>query len=99
MGSVGTGKGGRKRRGSLEPSGTHADGSTRFRFRVRLADGSKSERFDVEHGLDVDQARAFVAGMQAQEDAHGLLLAKKRDAERGEAAKRREPHDAETWDA
>lgn len=78
-------RGGRPRTGSLEPAGEHADGSPRFRFRLRLADGTKSERFDVPSGLSEAQARAYVTGMQAEEDAHGLLLASKQAAARQKA--------------
>ena len=73
-------RGGRARTGTLEPAGTWSDGSPRFRGRVRLGDGTKSERFDVPSGRNERQARAYVAEMQAQEDAHGGLLAKKRAA-------------------
>ena len=89
---------GRPRTGSLEPYGTHRDGSPRFRYRLRLADGTKSERFDVDPGLTETQARAFVAGIQAREDAHGLLLARKREGSRLAAAEARKPHEAEAWD-
>jgi hypothetical protein len=41
MGTMTTNKGGRKRSGTIEAAGTHADGTTRFRFRLRLADGTK----------------------------------------------------------
>lgn len=96
MGSVESRKGGRKRRGTLEPAGTHADGSPRFRFRLRLADGTKSERLNVPHGLNEEQARAHVAGWQADEDARGVLLADKQERARKAAAERQEPHDLET---
>src|SRR5438552_4202949 len=78
-------KGGRARTGTLAPAGTWADGSPRFRGRVRLGDGTKSERFDVPHGRNERQARAYVAEMQAQEDARGGLLARKHEAERAKA--------------
>jgi len=71
---------GRKRTGTVEPAGAHADGSPRFRFRLRLGDGTKSERYDVPHGLDRKQAGAFVAGLQAEEDAHGKLRARSESA-------------------
>jgi integrase len=67
----------RPRTGSLEPAGKHADGRPRFRLRLRLADGSKSDRFDVPEGMSEKQARAWVAGMQADEDAQGGLYAEK----------------------
>ncbi len=98
MASVGSQKTGRKRTGTLETHGAHADGSPRYRYRVRLADGAKSERFDVPHGLNEGQSRAFVASIQAQEDAHGLLLAKKREAAKGAAANAGEAFEGETAD-
>lgn len=62
----------------VEAAGTWPDGSPRFCGRLRLADGTKSKRFDVPHGMDEKQARAHVAGFQAQEDVkHGLLDAKR----------------------
>lgn len=67
----------RERTGALEPAGKWPNGSPRFRFRLRLGDGSKSPRFDVPEGLDEKGARTFIAGMQAQEDARGELLAAK----------------------
>jgi integrase len=92
-------KNGRPRTGMLEPAGAWDDGSPRFRGRVRLGDGAKSERFDVPHGLGEKQARAYVASIQVQEDAQGLLLRRKREAARAAAAEEREPHDLETCDA
>jgi integrase len=71
----------RQRSGTLL-AGKNADGSARFRFRLRLADGSKSERFDVPQGMGEKQARAFVAGLQAEEDAKGALLAQRESARR-----------------
>jgi integrase len=93
------GRGGRARTGTTEPAGFDADGKPRFRGRVRLGDGTKGERFDVPAGLDESQARAYVASFQAQEDALGLLLSRKREAERGKAAAEHKPHDGETCDA
>lgn len=75
----------RVRKGTLEPAGTWPSGSPRFRFRLRLGDGSKSRRFDVPEELDEKQARAFIASMQAQEDARGQLLEKKRAEKREKA--------------
>lgn len=72
----------RARTGSLEPAGTWPNGKARFRFRLRLADGTKSERFDVPEGFDARQARAHVAKMQADEDVHEGLLAAKQERTR-----------------
>jgi integrase len=67
----------RPRKGSLEPAGTSPAGKPLFRFRLRLADGTKSQRFDVPEGMTEKQARTYVAGMQADEDVHrGILNAK-----------------------
>jgi len=68
---------GKPRRGTLEPAGRWPDGAPRFRFRLRLGDGTKSQSFDVPQGLDEKKARTFVSGMQAQEDARGEILAAK----------------------
>jgi len=62
----------------VEPAGASPDGRPRFRGRVRLADGTKSERFDVPAGMTDTQAKAWVADIQAKEDVeHGLLSAKR----------------------
>jgi len=68
----------RPRTGTVEPF-TRADGTVYYRGKVRLADGSR-ERVDVDqpHCFDEDAARAFVREIQAQEDMHGRLLARKR---------------------
>lgn len=92
-------QGGRTRTGTLEAAGTWPDGSPRFRARVRLGDGTKSERFDVRQGMTETQARAWLAGIQADEDAQGLLLAKKRERQRDAAAERGEAHEGETCTA
>lgn len=83
----------------MEPAGTWPDGSPRWRCRIRLADGSKSQRIDVPHGKNESQARAHVATLQADEDAHGLLLKRKQGLARDEAALHGKPHDLETTDA
>lgn len=93
-------KTGRPRTGTLEPAGKHEDGSPRFRGRLRLGDGTKSERFDVPPGLNEKQARAYVANAQALEDASGAILAAKRDAAREkarEAGQACEGEDANAW--
>ena len=89
----------RNRIGSLEPGGTWPDASMRFRFRLRLGDGTKSQRFDVPQGLGEEKARAYVAGMQAQEDARGELLAAKLRAagEKARAVGALEGESADVW--
>ena len=102
LGTDRTGSGrraGPRRTGTLEPAGQSPDGTPRFRGRVRLGDGTKSDRFDVPRGLDEGQARAFVAATQAQEDANGLLLKEKVEAARVAAAQTHAPHALETCDA
>lgn len=88
-----------RRKGTLERAGEWPDGRPRFRFRLRLGDGSKSRRFDVPEGMTEAQARAHVAGLQAKEDARGGLLAAKRDAERERAREAGEACEGETADA
>lgn len=92
-------RGGRPRKGSVEPAGMWPSGSPLFRFRLRLGDGTKSQRYDVPEGLDLSEARKYVAGLQAQENANGGLLARKRIAARDAAASARAPHECETADA
>ena len=87
------------RSGALLREGEHANGAPRFRFRVRLADGTKSERMDVPEGKDEDQAREFVASIQLNEDKHQFFLEKKREAARVLAEKRGEACVGETSDA
>ena len=72
---------GRTRAGTLVPSGTHPDGTPRYRYRLRLADGTKSPRLDVPAGMDRRAVRAFVAKEQAAEDkTHALVDAKQKAA-------------------
>ena len=92
-------RGGRPRSGTLEPAGTWPSGKPRFRGRVRLADGTRSERFDAPERMSEADARKWLAGIQAEEDARGLLLEKKREAARALAAERLEPCEGETCDA
>jgi integrase len=68
----------RQRTGTVEPF-VRADGTVYYRGKVRLADGSR-ERIDIDepHCFDEKAARAFVREIQAQEDVHGRLLARKR---------------------
>ena len=72
-------RGGPKRTGSVERAGEWPSGKPRWRGRVRLGDGTKSNYFDVPEAMTDPQARAWVAGIQADEDAQGLLLAAKRE--------------------
>ena len=70
-------RGGPKRTGMVESAGTWPNGSPRFRCRLRLADGSKSARFDIPQGLNEAQAKTQASAWQAEEDVkHGLLEAK-----------------------
>jgi integrase len=95
MGTLQPKKSGRPRSGSVEPAGTWEDDSPRFRVRIRLADGTKSDRHDVPHGQD---AKAYAAYLQSEEDVpHGLLLAKQAHA-RAKAAAAHVGHDLETCD-
>lgn len=89
----------RKRTGMLYPGGTWPDGSPRFRFRIRLADGSKSERRDVPQGMTEAQARMWIAGFQAEEDASGGMLGIKREKERERAQADGVACEGETADA
>ncbi len=91
----------RERTGTLERAGSWPDGSPRWRGRVRLEDGTKSERFDVprKNSRNEATARAWLATIQAGEDESGELLAIKRDAARKHAAEIVAPHDLETADA
>lgn len=67
----------RTRAGTLE-RGEWPDGSPRFRGRLRLADGTKSERFDLGKRLSEREARDELARFQAREDVeHGILNAKR----------------------
>ena len=91
--------GGPKRTGSVERAGEWPSGKPRLRGRVRLGDGTKSNYFDVPETMTEPQARAWVAGIQADEDAKGLLLAAKKERERVKAAEANLPCDAETADA
>lgn len=91
---------GRRRTGTFFANeGTWPDGSARHRGRLRLGDGSKSERFDLPMGLNEKLARAYLASLQTQEDTHGGLLEQKRAGERERARKQGTACDAETADA
>ncbi|MBX3205486.1 MAG: tyrosine-type recombinase/integrase [Labilithrix sp.] len=90
----------RKRSGTFERWPTPwPSGAPRFRFRLRLADGTKTKHYDVEEGLDEKEARALVVLMQAQEDARGGLLEQKRAGQREAAREHGVPCEGETADA
>ncbi len=74
------------------------DGARRYRGRLRLADGSKSGRLELPERLDEAGARAYLASLQAAEDATGQVLAAKRDRAREIAAASRSPSVGETCD-
>ncbi len=90
---------GRPRTGTLEPAGAWPSGAPRWRFRLRLADGTKSERFELPEGYDERQARAQVAKYQADEDVHGGILNAKREKQRERSAAAGVACEGETCDA
>ena len=47
---------------------TWLSGAPRFRGRLRLDDGTFSDRFELPEGLEESEARAYVASLQARED-------------------------------
>lgn len=87
-----------RRKGTFEVA-TFTDGTTVFRGRLRLADGTKSDRFDLPEGLDETKARAYLAALQAEEDRTGVLLAAKLERARDVAAARGEGAVGETCNA
>jgi hypothetical protein len=65
----------RPRTGTFEPA--IVDGRPVYRGRLRLADGTKSDRFDLPADMNEKQARAYLIGLQAEEDAsHAVFIAK-----------------------
>ena len=75
---------------------TDATGRTRYRARLRLADGSRP-RVAIPEDRGYSRARAldFARGLQERENEQGLLLAKKRGAT---SATKLEPRDsADAW--
>lgn len=66
--------------------------------RLRLADGTKSRRFRLAQ-TDVDEARAFVAKVQSEENTSHALYAAKLANDRAEAARLGKRHGLETADA
>ncbi len=86
----------RPRQGTFEPV-CFADGRTVFRGRLRLADGTKSDRFDLPTDMNERQARAYLAGLQAEEDAtHKVFKAKMERLGAAAAAEAPTPRDGET---
>lgn len=90
---------GRKRTGIVEPAGFFPDGQPRFKGRLRLGDGTKSPRFEIPVGMTMKQAKKWVDGFQAKEDAEGAVLASKRAAARAKAAEAGIACDGESTDA
>lgn len=89
------------RTGTVEPY-KRADGSTYFRARIRLADGSRErvnvpEKYSTPAGGKTARERAelYAAAEQEREDETGELLAKKRAREAAKAAER-DPRHGET---
>jgi len=56
-------------------------GRTVYRGRLRLADGTKSDRFDLPVDMNEKQARAYLAGLQAEEDTSHAVFKAKQDRE------------------
>ncbi len=87
----------RSRTGTFEPA--TVNGRTVFRGRLRLADGSRSDRFDLPADMNERQARAYLAGLQAEEDASHPVYKAKLDRVREEAQERGEAVEGETCSA
>src|SRR5580704_16872523 len=68
----------RPRSGTFEPV-TYAGGRVVFRGRLRLSDGTKSDRFDLPAGMNERQARAYLSGLQAEEDTAHVVFKAKQD--------------------
>jgi hypothetical protein len=85
----------RARTGTFELA-KFADGRTVYRGRLRLADGTKSDRFDLPANMTERQARAYLTGLQADEDANGLVYRAQQERRR---ATGREPLEGETCSA
>ncbi|HEY8079919.1 MAG TPA: hypothetical protein VIF62_37565, partial [Labilithrix sp.] len=81
---------GRSRTGYIEKS-RRADGTSYYRARVRLADGTRL-RVDVpeKYAYSEDRARLYAAAVQEREDETGELLAKRNE----ELARQQRGHDA-----
>jgi integrase len=88
----------RARTGSVETR-RRTNGSTYYRVRLRLADGSRA-RVDVpkRYATDEDAAELYALAIQEREDETGEHLAAK-TKRAAEAAKRSDPRHGATWDA
>jgi integrase len=84
----------RPRSGTFEPV-TFGDGRAIFRGRLRLADGTKSDRFDLPVDMNERQARAYLGGLQAEEDATHTVFKAKMERLGAEAVEAK-PRDGET---
>ena len=92
-----------ERTGSVEPC-KRANGTTYYRARIRLGDGSR-ERVDVPENWSRpaggrsgrQRAELYALGVQEREDEDGALLAAKRKRQ-ADAAKRLDPTQPETCD-
>jgi integrase len=87
----------RPRVGTFEAS--TLNGRPVYRGRLRLADGTKSERFDLPAEMSEKQARKYLAGLQAEEDTSHPVFNAKQERARELAAKQKQPHARETCDA
>lgn len=79
--------------GSVEERGGRLYG------RLRLADGTRSPRFELPASLTREAATGYVGAMQAEESRTGAVLRAKLEAERDAAVRRGEGHTLETVDA
>jgi integrase len=68
----------------------------RHRGRLRLADGTKSERFDLPAGMSEKPARAYLAGLQAEEDRTHTVFTAKMERVGGDAAQAQPARGGET---
>jgi integrase len=87
----------RPRTGTFEIA--QLDGRPVYRGRLRLADGTKSDRFDLPVDMNERQARAYLAGLQAEEDASHTVFKARQDRQREEAQERGEAVEGETCSA
>ena len=87
------------RTGNLIRSGAWHDGKPRFRARLRLDDGTFSDRFEVPEGLSENEAKEYVTELQHRENETRAIINAKHEGEREAAARTKQPHDFETCDA
>src|SRR5258708_7512521 len=57
-----------------------------YRGRLRLSDGDRTDRFDLPSGMDERQARAYLAGLQAEEDTTHAWFNARQEREWAKAA-------------